>query len=501
MEFVAYIVVISLGLRFLSRGLQMAFHLLSSRGLAQFSNDYFKSYFLGLLNGCLNIFWEPQAAYLTSYVRSGTFSVPSAVIYFLGALACMPVVLLMLGLGPNVSFEILLILGALVFFFRRQLVIRDSGFVLLGLGLVILGVELCSEYVREIILINSNEISLFHYLGDKTIEMFSLQLGVGGLLGLFLPATGIPLALGYVLSNQGATSSIGAFSIVAGSILVQLIYFTFSQRKLSAKSTRVGQWLLLISFVSVFLVFASYSAARVYFGGLSYFVLIFMFCLYQLAGGCLYLLIERFLPGRSDSKKEIQKLEYHSDLMSVLPSFGIEQVKSEVKKLSALVQTMFDMTGSKLEGTLGTEDVRRVEKYSSIASRIQEEIELFVGKLIESELSHGEAMRMVYYSRLSSQLNSLAQSIFKLSEMSFSAEELSLILRYHHQCELVYEGLFPDLFDIESELSERVESDFSELETTLVAVPQMPRHEDSWRIYDIKAKLKEVEKARRALLA
>jgi len=94
---------------------------------------------------------------------------------------------------------------------------------------------------------------------------------------------------------------------------------------------------------------------------------------------------------------------------SVAPTLALEQAVQEIKKMSAMVESVLQLTHELVtKGSLESEQVDRIFKYESITDKVHVELNEFLQTVMQSRLSLTQSQRVQALLRLTHELESIA---------------------------------------------------------------------------------------------
>ena len=226
------------------------------------------------------------------------------------------------------------------------------------------------------------------------------------------------IALSMSFVSSGFLTLQSAFILVLGINIGSIISFAFYARKISQSTKRASfvhssvalcwvslSYFLLTNYPQMFInsmsILSSDSMLLVASFHIFYnigFVLISLL----LSGPILYL-SKKVVPDAA--VKESQMLKFPAKLRFLSPSLAIEQTHQEVKKMSAMVASLMELTLSKkiLEA-----DAQRIMKYESITDNVENELSDFTKSIFEISLTHNQVDEVMGLLRISEELESLA---------------------------------------------------------------------------------------------
>ncbi|MCB9025835.1 MAG: Na/Pi cotransporter family protein [Bdellovibrionaceae bacterium] len=171
--------------------------------------------------------------------------------------------------------------------------------------------------------------------------------------------------------------------------------------------------------------------------------------------------------------KEFQKLEFIGEIHNVSSSLSIEQVRLEVRKMAAMVESMLHLT----QEVLGSwqpnpKAVEKILKYEAVTDRLQVEMNAYLSRLMQLNLTSAQGTKVKGYFRMTKELENIADCckalFFVQRNLGDSGrlphkEVTDNIKDYFSDLLSSYELLFTDLADDESEsifLNQTVDENF-----------------------------------------
>ncbi|MCB0356655.1 MAG: hypothetical protein KDD40_06590, partial [Bdellovibrionales bacterium] len=159
--------------------------------------------------------------------------------------------------------------------------------------------------------------------------------------------------------------------------------------------------------------------------------------------------------------KEFQKLTFIGETHNVSPYLSIEQVRLEVRKMAAMVESMLHLT----QEVLGIWQpnptaVEKILKYEAVTDRLQVEMNAYLSKLMQLSLTYQQGKKVKSYLRMTKELENIAdccKALFYLQKNLVdsgrlpSQEIIEKIKEYFSDLLASYELLFTDLTDDEEE--------------------------------------------------
>lgn len=169
----------------------------------------------------------------------------------------------------------------------------------------------------------------------------------------------------------------------------------------------------------------------------------------------LYRLSDKLLP--NNEVKEFQKLTFIGEVHNVSPFLSIEQVRLEVRKMAAMVESMLHLTQEVLgKWQPNVEAVERILKYEAVTDRLQLEMNSYLSKLMQLSLTYEQGKKVKSYLRMTKELENIAdccKALFYLQKNLVdsgrlpSLEIIEKIKDYFSDLLGSYELLFTDLTD------------------------------------------------------
>lgn len=115
-------------------------------------------------------------------------------------------------------------------------------------------------------------------------------------------------------------------------------------------------------------------------------------------------------------RKEPQRLQFHGPMYNMAPALALELAEHEVKKMSAMVETILQLTHNWLaQMEVDSPDLEKILKYESITDNILNEVGEFLTQVNRLNLTENQSQRVKTLLRIADELESIAdrsKSIF-----------------------------------------------------------------------------------------
>ncbi|MCB0340971.1 MAG: Na/Pi cotransporter family protein [Bdellovibrionales bacterium] len=409
-----------LALRLLSESLQFLFGAWIRWALSFMSKNIFISALSGLL---VALFVQSGIATTfmgVGFAGSGLFSLNQLMAFLLGSNlgTALTSVLFLL---PRGYFELYLLgVGALPMFYAPQEWLSQIGRGVFSVGLLLLGYGLLSSgftnaslsflnpvygpssalywellVVAALVaaLLRSSIAMLGLVMAALSAQVITVQMALAMVLGInvgtALPAFLVSLDVG---TNSKRGSFFHFFSNLAMAVVVSLAFEDFV-RACGAVAKNLGHLRpSLLLYVPISHVLFNVSL-----------VFLFLLLLWPTRK-----VIEWVFP-KSSANKEPQKLTLLGHFTSVAPTLALEQAVQEIKKMSAMVESVLQLTHELVtKGSLESEQVDRIFKYESITDKVHVELNEFLQTVMQSRLSLTQSQRVQALLRLTHELESIA---------------------------------------------------------------------------------------------
>ena len=126
--------------------------------------------------------------------------------------------------------------------------------------------------------------------------------------------------------------------------------------------------------------------------------------------------VVRITPDNDEGKKEQKKLLVLGNLADLRPATALFEAQKEVEKQRSIVERMFGLSKSYLDGTNRTEEnLQKISNYEKATDNIQGEVTNFICKVMEKEMSAEQSSEAASYIKISDELESVADYLEKVA--------------------------------------------------------------------------------------
>ena len=343
------------------------------------------------------------------------------------------------------KYSLLLIgLGIFPLLFSKREKLKQGGQLLFALGMVFLGLSLMSGAFKPL---RSDESFLHMMQFFSADSYFSLMatVGVGCLLTFFIQSSSAMLAITIALASTGAITFQTALALVMGenigttitAILASVGATTAAKRASAAHAVFNVFGVLVIT--SIFWIYKDFIELII--GGAADFVnekgekpniaahIAAGHTVFNVANVILFVpflgQLEKIvkLIVKDKGKKEIKKLEFFGSISNLSPALAIGQARAELIKMSDIVSDVLENTKIYLNGKVELQEhYKKVNKLEDITDRIQYEMTIFLGKVMEVRLTSEETNKVKAILRMADELESIADysaSIVKYAKRAY----------------------------------------------------------------------------------
>jgi phosphate:Na+ symporter len=424
--FFAGLAVFFLGQRILSQGLQF----LGAKSVKKIVHDKNHSGALvNFIDGARLTFYAfsptMSSMVITGLANSNLLKPHRVVPMLMGTLLGTSVVVTVLTFETHHRALYLIAAGLLLGLILHKFKYRSIGQFLVGLGLTFLGISVMEE---SFILLSS-----YHSIGDFLASLTSLSLTVSLLLfilvglslSLTLMSSTMVMAIVVVFSKLEILLPLQALALLIGTALSSLV-MTFVSVKSHARAYSVQKVFVTLMSVSMAILitvlglmfFAHFiptnvSSLNMATTGLLVFALI-CFLVSEFLGQSFSTLAQSFYP--EGEVAEQSKLKFLGEGRFLSSTMAYILVEMEVAKLMDIVNRMFIKCDEYLNSTRPEARlVAKIKDYERIIDNIQQEIDIFLQKVISSGSGENESKISINYLKLSHSLEQLADSLDKFS--------------------------------------------------------------------------------------
>lgn len=380
-----------------------------------------------------------------SFVNAGLLSLFEAVSVIMGANIGTTVtawLVTILGFEVNFSMFLLpLIALTLPLLFSRKHHFQNWGYMLVGFAIMFLALDFLKDSIPEV----SAESPLIREIGSLSHSGFLstiLFVGIGIVLTIILQSSSATMALTFVMVSKGWIS----FELAAAMVLGENIGTTFTAiiaglvANAPAKRAALSHllfnifgviWAVLLlnimligvdKFTLVLENRSPFAEAAVIPVALSIFhtafnvinTLIFVGLIRWIIG-----ITEKLLPVKED-EKHIYRLEFINSSVLSTSELSVLQARKEISLYCKRVTRMFELVPNLLVRKDLNEYgkmLERIEKYKNITDNMVIEIESYLSRLSESDLSSHSSERINLMLRITDHINSIAEAIYRMTKL------------------------------------------------------------------------------------
>lgn len=320
-----------------------------------------------------------------------------------------------LSLFPHFTCFIFLGVGLIIALATNISLIKNIGGVLFSLGLILIGLQWFELGFNSIDIVQGN-LLLFCIITFSFLTGLLLKSSTGVLLlTVFFPEN--------LLSDTGIW--LGLIGVNLGSSLPVL----FASRKGNHFGKRAGVAHLLIKLLVslTFILFLnlkvwSFSSAWGVTGAHLFINLFIALLLYGFVKPFESLISELW---KNDEPIDSRSLEVLGDPLDMVPALGITQARFQILKIVDVVQRIFELTYQYVEGDEAqARTLAKIKDYERITDNMQEELNEFLGLLVQNTLSHKQSMKIQGLVRMSEELETISDYIDKVA--TYNTRFLSL---------------------------------------------------------------------------
>ena len=433
------------GMKMLSEGLQAVASQWIRKAINTLTTNRIMAVMVGLSVTCFVQSSSITTVMVVGFVNAGLMDLGQAIGVVLGANIGTTIT------GWIISIKIgkysLLLIGVSIFpiLFSKNERLSQFGRVVFALGMVFLGLGLMSGAFKPL-RTNDDFLAMMQYFTANNYFSLIGTVAVGCLLTFIVQSSSAMLGITIALASSGSITFQTALALVMGENIGTTITALLASVGANTAARRAGiahatfNVLGVLVLTSFFWVYKDFIEAIV--GGQADFtdgeglkpniaahiaaghtvfnvsnVLLFLPFLKHLER-----IVVRLVPEKAD-KKEKKKLEYFGDASTVSPALAIGLARAELIKMAEIVSKVFANTNAYLNASQEDPDLyRKVTKAEKITDKIQMEMMVFMGKVMESPLTTEETNRVKAILRMAEELESIAdycESIVNYAQRSY----------------------------------------------------------------------------------
>lgn len=459
------------GMKSLSEGLQA----LASQWIRQAINTLTSNRFIAVIVG-LFITCFVQSSSITTvmvigFVNAGLMELSQAIGVIFGANIGTTITGWIISIKVGKYSLLFIGLGIFPFLFAKNERFQQLGKLLFALGMVFLGLTLMGDAFKPL-RSNADFLQLMQYFSADNYLSLIATVSIGCLLTFLVQSSSAMLGITIALAMTSSISFQTALALVLGenigttitAILASIGANTSAKRASAAHA--LFNVLGVIVIVSIFWPYknfiesiVSHSADFIDSDGQKPYIAAHIAAghtFFNVANVLLFLpftkvlekIIVKLIPDKK--YKEQKKLEFFGSISITSPVLAISQARAELIKMSHIVKDIFENTNKYLNEQEDQKNFEHINKYEHITDKIQMEIMIFLGKVMESRLTAEETNRIKSILRMADELESIADycaSIAKYSQRSykenfkFDEDTKKELLSISQQCFELFESL------------------------------------------------------------
>ncbi|MCB0366302.1 MAG: Na/Pi cotransporter family protein [Bdellovibrionaceae bacterium] len=432
------------GMKMLSEGLQAAASQWIRKAINTLTTNRFMAVLVGLGVTCFVQSSSITTVMVVGFVNAGLMDLSQAIGVILGANIGTTIT------GWIISIKIgkysLLLIGLSIFplLFSRNERISQVGRVVFALGMVFLGLELMSGAFKPL-RTNEEFLAMMQYFSAADLPSLLGTILIGCLLTFVVQSSSAMLGITIALASSGSITFQTALALVMGENIGTTITALLASIGANTNARRAGaahavfNLLGVLILTSVFWIYKDFIEMII--GGVADFTdaegqkpyvaahIAAGHTVFNVANVILFLplmkylelVVRKLVPDKA--YKEQKKLEFFGDASTTSPALAIGLARAELIKMAELVTKLFDITKTFLNSPQElTELIQKINKFEHITDKMHMEITVFMGKVMESQMTGEESNRVKAILRMAEELESIAdycQSIMKYAQRSF----------------------------------------------------------------------------------
>ncbi len=432
------------GMKSLSESLQAASSHWIRRIIHTLTTNRFSAVIVGLLVTTLVQSSSITTVMVVGFVNAGLMELGQAIGVILGANIGTTITGWIISIKVGKYALLLIGLGVFPMLFNKNEKVSQIGKVVFALGLVFFGLETMSGSFKPLRSSESFLQLMQVFSADSYVSLWATVL-IGCVLTFVVQSSSAMLGITIALAVSGAITFQTALALVLGENIGTTVTALLASigANTAAKRAAVAHGLFnvlgVLVITSIFWLYMDfidsvitgtpdwvgpngekpYIAAHIAAGH----------TFFNVINVCLFLPFIRYLQRLvvwlvpEGKAKEKKRLEMLGSTSTISPALAIEQAFRELEKMIGLVDQMFDDTLGFLKSNSEQKDMaQRVYKYEDITDRMQMEITVFLGKVMEVPLTEIESRQVKGLLRMADELESVAdycQSIVEYSTRAY----------------------------------------------------------------------------------
>lgn len=479
-----------LGLKKLGDSLQILASIPLKKSLAMIYKNPLRTLISGSLTSLFTQSGMTARFMAMSYANSGLFTLKQLVFFTLGA-----------GLGSTIITWLFVVqwgwlelfflgFGLFPAFYLNSGAVKHIGKLFLSVGLLMLGARIMYSGVSSFPeLATFVNLLTLGYVNNKLILLIFIL--VSAILSALLRSSVVMVLIAIILFEANYLDIIYSLSIVLGASLSEVTPLLIIVNKVNRLAKKGIAFNGLAKIISITLAFFFLEKLLLFNNGvlsffgtyreldesgvistliipLFFFTFTLMHIIISFIFSPLYLrLIDFFF--KSKVGKEAQKLQFIGDINHVGPFLALEQAFQELKKMSAMVESILHLTMDVI-GTFSpnNEAVERILKYEEVTDNFKTEMNEFMAHIVQLDLTYAQGLQVKSILSMTNELESIAdkcKAVFYLQkEMNalgsgVGKEFVTELKDYFNEVHAYYELLFSDFLDDETIFTDKVIED------------------------------------------
>lgn len=467
------------GMKLMSEGLQAA----AGKMIRDIINSITTNRFLAVIVGMLVTMLVQSSSVTTvmtvGFVNAGLMKLTQAIGVIFGANIGTTIT------GWIISVKIgkygLLLVGLAIFpsLFAKSSKIKNTGLIILGMGLIFLGLETMSDAFKPLRTNPDFISSISYFAGSGVLNHLACTL-MACLLTMLIQSSSAMLGITMALAATGVIEFHTAVALVLGENIGTTITALLAAIGGNVNARRAARAHAIFNVLGVTVMFAflpyyvqlieyivpggandtdgqgnfpniasHIALAHTMFNVCS--VLLFLPFINKLAR-----FVIRITPDKSNHDQE-HHLELLGNVSDLLPATALSQAAQAVRKFKGIVDRHVQMTKEYLfEEQTSPRLYERIEKYETITDNMEKEVTIFVCKIMEKSLTNEQSLEAHGIIRIADELESISDYLVRLASYKekyeesgklFEGETLAVIKDFFEKVETYYKFTTDKLFD------------------------------------------------------
>lgn len=426
-----------LGMKMMSAALQESAGDLIRKAIRTLTSNRFLAVGVGTLVTLIVQSSSVTTVMVVGFVNAGIMELTQAIGVILGANIGTTITGWIISIKIGKYGLLLVGLGIFPFMFGNSERVRNTGKVILGVGLIFFGLEIMSGAFKPVRTMPEFNHFLI-YFSAKTYAAYAASIMMGCILTMVIQSSSAMLGITMAMATTGVIGFHTAAALVLGENIgttITALLAAVGGNVNAKRAARAHAIFNLLGVVAIFSIFPFYVELIEWLvpGDANFMNKVGEYpniavhiatghTIFNVLGTILFipflryfaLLVVKITPDRT--APEHHHLIMLGNVSDLLPATALVQSYQEVIKLSELLQKMFDRARHFLQDKKSSvADLSKIKSYEQISDNIQKEVLVFVCKLMEKKLSSHQTLQAQSHIRISGELESIADYLEHLT--------------------------------------------------------------------------------------